>query len=210
MRRVIPLANHVLSVGAVREARDNCDVSASIQIVDCGQPEGIVVATCSGFLSAEEWNDARSWMTARERDRYESEVVGRAERFLAGRWLIRTLVATELKCPPDEVLVSASCTECGLEHGAPEVRVAGERVWVSLSHSVDTHALVLSRMFRVGIDIESHRDDVPVWTWVENESLAKLDGIGLTQPPRALPGEAVVRFEVPGFVGALAWAPTDL
>ncbi|GAB1515669.1 4'-phosphopantetheinyl transferase family protein [Actinophytocola sp. KF-1] len=76
------------------------------------------------------------------------------QRFLTGRALIRGVAAAELGVSPKDVLIDASCFDCGKPHGKP--KVAG--LEVSISHSGDWVALALTEATPVGVDVEEVRD----------------------------------------------------
>jgi phosphopantetheinyl transferase len=177
-----------------------------MQLVECGQAAGILVAELRGELSDGQWNAAQTWLTIAERSRFESEVVGRAERFLAGRFLLRSLVAEAIGCAPSAVVVSAACGDCGKEHGAPVGWVGQRRVYASLSHTGSAHVAAVSENHWVGIDIESARTGVDVVEWTAREAASKLDGVGLRQSSRELADFELRSFNVQNCAGTLAWS----
>jgi 4'-phosphopantetheinyl transferase len=77
-------------------------------------------------------------------------------RFLTGRALIRGVVSRELGIKPSEVVLDSSCFECGKPHGKP--KIVGSTLEVSISHSGDWVALVMTDGAPVGIDVEEVRD----------------------------------------------------
>ena len=182
-------------------------MSASIRRIELGHPSDAVVAELVGELSEPQRVESLSWMTTLERQRFESEVVGRGERFLSGRWLLRMLVAELLRCEPSDVLISSACLDCGGEHGAPLALAHGQKVWVSLSHAADAHIAAVSLTYRVGVDVELPREGIDVEEWARREAMAKVDGIGLREPARELGDLTVKGFTTSGLVGALAWVP---
>lgn len=184
-------------------------MSASIRRIECGQPTEVVVAELLGELSEQQWTDALSWLMPLESLRYESEPIGRAERFLAGRFLLRTLGAQLFDCAPGEVGVHSQCLECGGEHGAPVISRGARRMFASLSHAGDNrHTAALSERFRVGIDIENPREDVDLVQWTEREAVSKLDGQGLREPEFTPGGAQSVQFVSDQVTGCVAWAPS--
>ena len=76
------------------------------------------------------------------------------QRFLTGRALIRGVVAAELGIAPKDVVIDASCFDCGKPHGKP--KVAG--LEVSISHSGGWVALALTDATPIGVDVEEVRD----------------------------------------------------
>jgi phosphopantetheinyl transferase len=174
--------------------------------MECGQPADVVVAELVGELSPPQWAHARSCLSSAERERFELEVVGRAERFLAGRYLLRAMVAQLLDCALEDVDVSAPCRDCGGEHGAPQVKVGHAILSVSLSHSGSQHVAALSREKLVGIDIELPREGVDLVEWTSREALSKLDGGGLGGPERSIPGAECATFMLGSYTGTIAWA----
>jgi 4'-phosphopantetheinyl transferase len=77
-------------------------------------------------------------------------------RFLTGRALIRGVVSQELGIEPSDVVLDSSCFECGKPHGKP--KIVGSTLEVSISHSGDWVALVMTDGAPVGIDVEEVRD----------------------------------------------------
>ncbi len=76
------------------------------------------------------------------------------QRFLTGRALIRGVAAAELGVAAKDVVIDASCFDCGKPHGKP--KVAG--LELSISHSGDWVALALTEAAPVGVDVEEVRD----------------------------------------------------
>lgn len=76
------------------------------------------------------------------------------QRFLTGRALIRGVAAAELGIAPKDVVIDASCFDCGKPHGKP--KVAG--LELSISHSGDWVALAIADSAAVGVDVEEVRD----------------------------------------------------
>ena len=76
------------------------------------------------------------------------------QRFLTGRALIRGVVAAELGVAPKDVVIDASCFDCGKPHGKPKV----DGLEVSISHSGNWVALALTDATPIGVDVEEVRD----------------------------------------------------
>jgi phosphopantetheinyl transferase len=189
------------------KARQDCFVTARIRQFDLVPSDDVLIAELVGELSHSQRQDAIGWLSAPELTRFESETIGRAESFLAGRWLLRALVATVLKCTPAEVLITAPCLDCGREHGAPQGFARGQKINLSLSHAGAFHIACASQSIRTGIDVELPRDAVDLKEWTIREAVAKLDGIGLRQSARDVPDLSVKTLKVSGLTVALACAP---
>jgi phosphopantetheinyl transferase len=172
-------------------------------------------AVLEGDLTEPQWMQAQAWLSPGERARFESEPVGRAERFLAGRYLLRNLAAELWGCSPFEVQVSAACATCGAEHGQPRVTnsATGFMLFASLSHAGNAHVAAVSPIRAVGIDIELARNaeralppavaDLQEWTRMEARSKVAGRGlVGQVTDEDAIWDEAV---SLPGFVGTLAF-----
>lgn len=192
-------------------------MSVRIHILDMGQPDFIVLGGIVSALDESQHARSVSWLTPAEKARYESETVGRAQTFLAGRWLVRTLVSQLLQCDPAQLNVSAPCIDCGGEHGALRVSLGHASVRVSLSHSGNVHVVAASLNVAVGIDIELPREGVDVSQWSAREAEAKLHGWGLrvgrelgvtpvsAQLGSEKPEVSMSRFTFAERVGSLAW-----
>ncbi len=91
----------------------------------------------------------------RERyDRYRLEVD--KLRFLTGRTLVRMIAGERLGVAPEQVVLDASCYDCGKPHGKPRV-VAPGAPEMSVSHSGSLVALAVVDGPPVGIDVEQIR-----------------------------------------------------
>jgi 4'-phosphopantetheinyl transferase len=174
------------------------------------------VALLDDSLAQQQREQALDWLTLAERTRYEAEPVGRAERFLTGRFLLRSLAAESLGCDPADVVVSATCAKCGGEHGQPRVATSTQSasLFASLSHSGDVHVAAVSQGRQVGIDIElvgmQPRELPPgvaaLEEWTRLEALSKVTGHGLDGQ---VPDDAATwcqGFSDHGVVGTLALA----
>ena len=144
-------------------------------------------------LLGERRTRALALLTPAEASRFASE--REPERFLAGRMLLRELVAELTGLPLESITVTAACPDCGREHGQPRV----DGVFVSLSHAGAVTVAAASADAPVGIDIEPRDatperlaaihdvaggDDLAHWTRVE--AVLKADGRGLRVDPRAV------------------------
>lgn len=129
-----------------------------------------------------------------ERDRVASlERPADRGRSLVGAALLRTAVATDLGCAPEQVQLDRTCSDCGDQHGRAQVLgplPSGRHTppWVSVSHSGHLVAVALCRTHPVGIDVQRTADlaeDVEPWSWVRREAHFKSgagDGPCDTQP----------------------------
>jgi 4'-phosphopantetheinyl transferase len=77
-------------------------------------------------------------------------------RFLTGRTLIRAVAGQWLGTAPEDVVLDASCYDCGRPHGKPRV-VAEGAPQVSISHSGQWVALAAVQDVPVGVDVEEIR-----------------------------------------------------
>src|ERR1700741_2193936 len=78
-------------------------------------------------------------------------------RFLTGRTLIRAVAGRRLGIEPEQVVLDASCYDCGKPHGKPRV-VADGAPGVAISHSGSLVALAVADGAPLGIDVEQLRD----------------------------------------------------
>lgn len=78
------------------------------------------------------------------------------QRFLARRWMARSLLARETGADPGELVLERRCERCGALHPASPLRAGSREVWWSASHSADLAALAISSS-RVGLDLEIER-----------------------------------------------------
>jgi 4'-phosphopantetheinyl transferase len=86
---------------------------------------------------------------------------GRRRRFLARRWMARTLLARELGKDPGGLVLERSCERCGELHPVSPLVAGSRRVWWSASSSAGRAAVAISG-WRVGLDLEN-RDERPRW-----------------------------------------------
>lgn len=130
-------------------------------------------------------------LSARERDRLDHTAPARRDEFLAGRMQLRELAAELTGRPVEQVTITATCPDCGGEHGAPFVD--GSRLRVSLSRCALATVAVAAWNAAVGVDVEPYTADVtrlsgirsvPHWTRVE--AVLKADGRGLRVDPASV------------------------
>ncbi|MET0557216.1 MAG: 4'-phosphopantetheinyl transferase superfamily protein [Solirubrobacterales bacterium] len=95
-----------------------------------------------GVLSADELARADRIVSSRRR-----------RRFIARRWVARTLLAQETGTAAEELVLEQRCQRCGELHPASPLVAAGRRVWWSATSSAGLGALVIGKR-RVGIDLE--------------------------------------------------------
>ena len=136
-------------------------------------------------------------LSARERERYNGLTGGRADAFLAGRALLRSLLGELVGMDARDVPLAAECPDCGGEHGAPVI--PGYAMGISLAHVDDVVVAVAQSGARVGVDVElrtqsaerldaiaevtGHRS---VQHWTRVEAVLKADGRGLRVDPRTV------------------------
>ncbi|HEY4224190.1 MAG TPA: 4-phosphopantetheinyl transferase [Pseudolysinimonas sp.] len=158
-------------------------------------PTGPVIRSATAPLLGERRSDALALLTPAERSRFATE--SQPERFLAGRMLLRELVADLAGRDLASITVTAACPDCGAEHGKPVI----DGVFVSLSHAGEVVVAAASTTAPVGVDVEPRDggafrgatervaairlvaggDDLQHWTRVE--AVLKADGRGLRVDP---------------------------
>lgn len=117
----------------------------------------------------------------------------RDEGFLVGRDLIRSLVSAVTGEPAGDVIVSATCPDCGGPHGRP---IVNGGVHVSLSRCTGFIVAAASAVGPIGVDVEPHHGDpgrveaIAALTgerslrhWTRIEAVLKADGRGLRVDP---------------------------
>ena len=107
-------------------------------------------APAQGTFSPEELARAEQMGSARLR-----------RRFLARRWMARTLLAKATGEDPGGLAIERTCERCGRLHPASPLAGDSREVWWSASSSAGLAALALSP-WRVGIDVEQRRER-PRW-----------------------------------------------
>lgn len=108
---------------------------------------------------------------------YRKEIDRR--RFLTGRVLAKHAVGQRLGLPASEVVLDATCADCGKPHGKPRVVGAEERLRLSISHSGQRVGIALAEGAPVGLDVEATRDanQELIGYALNDEELAALDGL---------------------------------
>lgn len=128
-----------------------------------------------------------------ERQRYAATATARQDTFLAGRLILRRLVAELTDIPARAVELSARCPDCGGAHGRPTATHTG--LHLSLTHGADAVVAAASNR-AIGIDIErpaqpagvlsaiaSLTGKASVQHWMHTEAILKADGRGLRVDP---------------------------
>ena len=143
-------------------------------------------------------------LTAFEFARYRSLRPDAARAFLAGRRLLRDLVAALARVAPAEVAIEARCPFCGGPHGRPTVvaPTAALGLQLGLAHTDSVVVAVAAWNHAVGVDVERsdavpapERDraiatvagasgDDPLAHWTRVEAVLKADGRGLRVDPK--------------------------
>lgn len=120
--------------------------------------------------------------TEPERARIETMADARADAFLLGRHLLRTVaVDCGVAARESDVIVTARCTHCGDHHGRPEI----DRFRASISHAGGIAVVALApreAVASLGIDTEPHGalpDEAKLLEWVSREAILKADRRGL-------------------------------
>ena len=150
----------------------------------------------------------RPWLSAHEVGRAESfHFQNHRDRYVRGRAVTRLILAIHLGCAPSDLEFRNG------EHGKPQL--AGEELYFNLSHSLDRAVIAVSRLPRVGIDIECFSREVDVdglsrrcfrdveiaryegmtpeqknraffWTWTAKEARMKATGEGFSLEPQRI------------------------
>lgn len=128
-----------------------------------------------------------------ERQRYDTTHPIRQSTFLAGRLLLRQLVAELTGARLADVQLTAICPDCGGPHGRPVA--PGSGLHLSLTHGADVVVAAASDR-PVGIDvepaiappevladIESLTGHASLQRWTRTEAILKADGRGLRVDP---------------------------
>lgn len=82
-------------------------------------------------------------------------------RFLARRWMARTLLARETGGDPGGLVLERRCERCGGLHPVSPLGAGSGSVWWSASSSAGLAAIAISD-WRVGLDLEK-REERPRW-----------------------------------------------
>jgi 4'-phosphopantetheinyl transferase len=83
------------------------------------------------------------------------------QRFLARRWMARTLLARETGRDSGELVLERHCERCGKLHPVSPLAAGSSSVWWSASSSAGLAAVAISDR-RVGLDLEQRRER-PRW-----------------------------------------------
>jgi 4'-phosphopantetheinyl transferase len=76
-----------------------------------------------------------------------------ARRFLARRWMARTLLAAATGLDPGELVLERPCARCGRAHPASPLAAGSGSVWWSASSSAGLASVAIADS-RVGLDLE--------------------------------------------------------
>jgi len=143
-------------------------------------------------LSADERAEALAVLSPPEVERYTG---ASRDDFLAGRLLVRNLLADLTGSAPDEVVLDAACPDCGKQDG--RVTAPDTDFHVSISHSADV-AVVAVADVPIGIDIEGDPSpealaaigavagEASITHWTRVEAVLKADGRGLRVDPKRI------------------------
>ncbi len=134
-------------------------------------------------------------------------------RFVAAHALLRIMVGSQLGCPPERIVLSATCPGCGGPHGRPRLvsRAREPSLHLSLAHAGARVMAAVSTAGPVGVDVEleaatafaefdavalaatecavvarlpsRRRPAARVTAWVRKEAILKATGDGLKVPP---------------------------
>jgi len=139
-------------------------------------------------LSAEQRAFALAVLSSAELERYASSP---RDDFIAGRLLLRSLVAELTGTAPRDILLDATCPDCGKQHG----RVVTPGLHLSVTHSPDL-VVVAAADVPIGIDVEGQPSpealaaigavagEASITRWTRVEAVLKADGRGLRVDPR--------------------------
>ncbi|HWH97717.1 MAG TPA: 4-phosphopantetheinyl transferase [Pseudolysinimonas sp.] len=129
-----------------------------------------------------------------ERRRLDGLAGVQRQQFLAGRLLLRRLVAEMTGEAPADVEVTAVCPDCDIEHGKPLAGAPG--LHVSLSHTADLVVAAASWDGAIGVDVEARQltatllraigsvaGEASLEHWTRVEAILKADGRGLRVDP---------------------------
>jgi 4'-phosphopantetheinyl transferase len=141
-------------------------------------------------LTHAETTQLEAVLTDSERTRWKSLDGPRAQRYVAGRFLARTLGAEVLQRNWSEVIPQASCDDCGMDHGA--ISIENSDIHVSLSSSGDDLVAAGARGRLIGVDIEQGNLEelhevagdvgnihIALSRWCEYEAVVKALGAGI-------------------------------
>jgi 4'-phosphopantetheinyl transferase len=121
--------------------------------VSIGSGSGEVVTVWAATLDQARTDWIR-YLNSAERQRIERfRRPADRDRFLLGSCLVRALAAARLAVTPARVGIDRTCPECQEPHG--KVRVVGDSLSVSVSHSGDWVLVAATVEGEVGVDVES-------------------------------------------------------
>jgi len=141
-------------------------------------------------LSADERAEALAVLSPAEQQRYTA---GPTESFLAGRLLLRNLLTDITGTAANEVILDATCPDCGKQHG--RVTAPGTDLHVSISHSAEVVVVAVAGV-PIGIDVEGEPSpealaaigavagEASITRWTRVEAVLKADGRGLRVDPK--------------------------
>lgn len=86
---------------------------------------------------------------------------GLRQRFLARRWMLRSVLGREAEADPGGLVLERHCERCGRLHPVSPLVVGSRSVWWSASSSDGLAAVAISPA-RVGLDLEK-RQERPRW-----------------------------------------------
>ena len=141
-------------------------------------------------LSAAERAEGLTVLSPAEQQRYTANP---RDSFLAGRLLLRNLLADLAGSAPNEVVLDATCPDCGAQHG--RVTVPNTGFHVSISHSAEVAVVAVAEV-PIGIDVESDPSpealaaigtvagEASMTRWTRVEAVLKADGRGLRVDPK--------------------------
>jgi 4'-phosphopantetheinyl transferase len=119
--------------------------------IDSGSGEVVTVWAATVDQARAEWI---RHLDSAERQRIERfRRPADRDRFLLGGCLVRALAAARLAVAPGRVGLDRSCPDCQEPHG--KVRVVGDSLAVSVSHSGDWVLVAATVAGEVGVDVES-------------------------------------------------------
>lgn len=149
-------------------------------------------------LSADERAEALAVLSPGEHERYTATP---RDSFLAGRLLLRNLLADLTGSAANDVILDATCPDCGKQHG--RVTAPGMGFHVSISHSAEV-AVVAVADVPIGIDVEGEPSpealaaigtvagEASITRWNRIEAVLKADGRGLRVDPKRVVFDADV------------------
>ncbi len=192
-------------LNAGRDARTLAGIPVEVRWAPVA-PAAAGVASPANADPADSDELARDVLTASEFTRYRALRPDAARAFLAGRRLLRELVASLASVDPAEVSIGARCPVCGGRHGRPAVVApqAATPLQLSLAHTDSLVVAAAAWDHAVGVDVEradavhtAERDraiasvagasgDNALAHWTRVEAVLKADGRGLRIDPRTV------------------------